>query len=51
MGFTSRCTNDGYDVQMQTNHLSHFLLTSSVMESLKDAGDARGESRVVQHSR
>mmetsp|Transcript_5815 Transcript_5815/g.6705 ORF Transcript_5815/g.6705 Transcript_5815/m.6705 type:complete len:349 (+) Transcript_5815:109-1155(+) len=43
-------TNDGYEVQMQTNHLSHFLLTKLVFKSLQDAGESRGEARVVQHS-
>ena len=27
MGFGDKATEDGCDVQMQTNHLSHFLLT------------------------
>ena len=43
-------TNDGFDVQMQTNQLSHFLLTSIVWPSIKQAADKRGEARVVTHS-
>lgn len=43
-------TVDGFDVQMQVNHLSHFLLTSLLMPSLELAAGARGEARVVQHS-
>jgi NAD(P)-dependent dehydrogenase (short-subunit alcohol dehydrogenase family) len=43
-------TADGYDVQMQTNHLSHFLLTKEVMVSLKKAAELDGEARMVNHS-
>lgn len=43
-------TTDGFDVQMQVNHFSHFLLTSLLMPSLEQAAEARGEARVVQHS-
>lgn len=43
-------TSDGYDVQMQTNHLSHVLLISLVSENLKMAGESRGEARVIMHS-
>eukprot|EP00929_Paragymnodinium_shiwhaense_P077293 TRINITY_DN39802_c0_g1_i1.p1 TRINITY_DN39802_c0_g1~~TRINITY_DN39802_c0_g1_i1.p1 ORF type:complete len:373 (-),score=47.71 TRINITY_DN39802_c0_g1_i1:70-1188(-) len=43
-------TGDGYDVQMQSNHLSHFLLTQLLMPSLEAGAAARGEARVVQHS-
>merc|ERR1712014_557711 len=38
-------TEDGFDVQMQVNHLSHFLLTSLLMPSLEKAAAARGEAR------
>jgi len=43
-------TGDGYDVQMQTNHLSHFLLTKKLYPLLKKAAELRGEARVVNHS-
>lgn len=44
-------TGDGYDVQIQANHLSHFLLTSELFDTLAATGKKRGEpSRVVQHS-
>lgn len=45
-----QATVDGYDPQMQTNHLSHFLLTQQVWHLLLKAADLRGESRVVNHS-
>lgn len=43
-------TGDGFDVQMQTNHLSHFLLTRELMPLLDRAAAADGEARVVNHS-
>lgn len=43
-------TVDGHDVQMQTNHLSHFLLTKLLLPSLEMAAAARSEARIVQHS-
>ena len=41
-----------YDTQMQTNHLSHFLLTkdSELLALLNKAAPAKGETRVVNHS-
>lgn len=50
MAFDDVATKDGYDVQMQTNHLSHFLLTKELFPLLKRAKELRGEARVVQHS-
>eukprot|EP00440_Ansanella_granifera_P023122 gb/GFBE01025109.1/.p1 GENE.gb/GFBE01025109.1/~~gb/GFBE01025109.1/.p1 ORF type:complete len:344 (+),score=72.33 gb/GFBE01025109.1/:1-1032(+) len=38
---------DGHDVQFQTNHLAHFLLTALLWDLLKNTG---GDVRVVQHS-
>jgi len=43
-------TKDGYDVQMQTNHLSHFLLTKELFPLLQRAKELRGEARTVNHS-
>jgi NAD(P)-dependent dehydrogenase (short-subunit alcohol dehydrogenase family) len=43
-------TTDGFDAQMQTNHLSHFLLTRELMPLLERAAEASGDARVVNHS-
>lgn len=50
MALEDYATEDGFDVQMQTNHLSHFLLTKLCFDLLEKAGDARGEARIVNHS-
>jgi len=50
MAMPDSATRDGYDVQMQTNHLSHFLLTGELMPLLEIAAEATGEARVVNHS-
>uniref|UniRef100_A0A7S3Z824 Protochlorophyllide reductase n=1 Tax=Lotharella globosa TaxID=91324 RepID=A0A7S3Z824_9EUKA len=47
MAMPDNATKDGCDVQMQTNHLSHFLLTALVFPSLEKAANARGDARVV----
>ena len=43
-------TGDGFEQQMQTNHLSHFLLASQLMPALEKAASARGQARIVNHS-
>jgi NAD(P)-dependent dehydrogenase (short-subunit alcohol dehydrogenase family) len=48
MATPDEATKDGYDTQMQTNHLSHFLLVKDLMPVLeKAASTARGEARIV----
>lgn len=46
MAMKDEATKDGYDVQMQTNMLSHFLLTKGVFALLRKSEDAR----IVNHS-
>jgi NAD(P)-dependent dehydrogenase (short-subunit alcohol dehydrogenase family) len=50
MALEDKATKDGYDVQMQTNHLSHFILTKELYPLLKRAHELRGDARVVHHS-
>lgn len=45
-----KSTKDGFDIQMQANHLSHFILTSEVWPLLETAATKRGEARIVNHS-
>lgn len=46
MALPDQATGDGYDVQMQTNVLSHFLLTKDLFPLLKKSEQAR----IVNHS-
>lgn len=46
MALPDQATTDGFDVQMQTNVLSHFLLTKELFPLLKNSNEAR----VVNHS-
>jgi len=50
MALEDYATKDGYDVQMQTNHLSHFLLTKELFPLLQCAKELHGEARIVNHS-
>jgi len=50
MALADEATKDGYDVQMQTNHLSHFLLTKELFPLLEKGAQMRGEARIVNHS-
>lgn len=46
MALPDQATKDGYDVQMQTNCLSHFLLTKDLWPLFEKSDDAR----IVNHS-
>lgn len=46
MALKDQATGDGYDVQMQTNVISHFLLTKELFPLLKKSTQAR----IVNHS-
>ena len=46
MALPDQATKDGYDVQMQTNVLSHFLLTKELFPLLKQSDDGR----IVNHT-
>jgi len=50
MALQDKATVDGYDIQMQTNHLSHFLLCRELYPLLEKASELRGEARIVHHS-
>ena len=46
MALPDQATKDGYDVQMQTNCISHFLLTNGLFPLLKKSSEAR----IVNHT-
>ncbi len=50
MATPDEATVDGYDTQMQTNHLSHFLLTAELLPLLEAEAAANGDARIVNHS-
>lgn len=50
MALQDVATVDGYDIQVQTNHLSHFLITKELYPLLLTAVDQRGEAAVVNHT-
>eukprot|EP00413_Alexandrium_margalefii_P016889 CAMPEP_0204526544 /NCGR_PEP_ID=MMETSP0661-20131031/8499_1 /ASSEMBLY_ACC=CAM_ASM_000606 /TAXON_ID=109239 /ORGANISM="Alexandrium margalefi, Strain AMGDE01CS-322" /LENGTH=343 /DNA_ID=CAMNT_0051532399 /DNA_START=80 /DNA_END=1111 /DNA_ORIENTATION=+ len=51
MATKDEATVDGCDTQMQTNHLSHYLLTAELWPLLEKAANGpKGEARVVNHS-
>jgi len=50
MAMPDERTADGFDVQMQVNHISHFLLSRELFEQLERAAELRGEARIVNHS-
>ena len=46
MALKDQATKDGYDVQMQTNVISHFLITKELFPLMKKSDEAR----IVNHS-
>jgi NAD(P)-dependent dehydrogenase (short-subunit alcohol dehydrogenase family) len=50
MATPDQATGDGYDTQMQTNHLSHFLLTRELFPLLEAEAEETGDARIVNHS-
>jgi len=50
MATPDRATKDGYDIQMQTNHLSHFLLAAELYPLLETEARVTGDARIVTHS-
>ncbi|CAD7924600.1 unnamed protein product [Amoebophrya sp. A120] len=45
-----RATPDGFDIQMQVNHLSQFLLTKLVWNLVELAATTRGDCRVITNT-
>mmetsp|Transcript_6739 Transcript_6739/g.16908 ORF Transcript_6739/g.16908 Transcript_6739/m.16908 type:complete len:368 (+) Transcript_6739:310-1413(+) len=50
MATPDKATTDGYDTQMQTNHLSHFLLTAELFPLIEKYATSNGDARIVSHS-
>lgn len=50
MATPDEATVDGFDTQMQTNHLSHFLLTAKLFPLLEAGAERFGDARIVNHS-
>ncbi len=50
MAFRDVKTTHGYDIQMHTNHLAHFLLTSELFPLLEKAAASTGDARIINHS-
>ena len=50
MGLDVQMTKDGFDIQIQTNHLSHFLMTLRLWPLLKSTAEKHGDVTLTQVS-
>mmetsp|Transcript_5430 Transcript_5430/g.9448 ORF Transcript_5430/g.9448 Transcript_5430/m.9448 type:complete len:358 (+) Transcript_5430:95-1168(+) len=50
MGMPYEMSKDGYEVQIQTNHLSHFLMTARLWPLIKTTSEKYGEVALCQVS-
>lgn len=50
MGLDVQMTKDGYDIQIQTNHLSHFLMTARLWPLMKATAEKCGDVTITQVS-
>lgn len=50
MALSKQATENGFERQIQINHLSHFLLTAHLLPSLIEAWKQTGEARVINHT-
>lgn len=50
MAMPDESTGDGYPIEMQTNHLSQFMLASKLLPTLKKGASRSGAARIVTHS-
>ena len=50
MAMPDEASIDGFSHEVQTNHLSHFLLVAELMPLLEKAASAGREARIVSHS-
>lgn len=48
MGLDAQMTKDGYDIQIQTNHLSHFLMTGRLWPLMKATAEKYGDVTITQ---
>ncbi|CAJ1418421.1 unnamed protein product [Effrenium voratum] len=50
MGLDAQMTKDGFDIQIQTNHLSHFLMTARLWPLMKATAEKYGSAAISQVS-
>lgn len=50
MCLENSATKDGYSLEVQVNHLSHWLLTFELWDLLEKKASSTGDARVVNHT-